>query len=226
VYREGSDPLVLIDTLGITCPLLARLANSTGNRDLLNQAIIQVDNFWAHGFQASTGLPYHGYANNGQKSGIVGWARGVGWAALGLAQTIVFSGNDPEVRDHLAPKLEGLLRVVSTRQLEDGAFAWQLDATEGPTDSSATGMLTYATALSVDRGLVNSREFETLVAGGTRALFNVESSGVIRGASGECLGVGCYPQVFGEYPWGTAAALLAASVADMSKWTNTEDSRA
>lgn len=212
VYREGR-PLIFIDSIGITCPLLIRLSHETGDQGLLAQALLQVENFWTQGFQASTGLPYHAFDSDGAKSGIVGWGRGVGWAVLGLAQMIEYSAGDRRVQEALVPKLEGLLRVAQRYQLEDGAFTWQLQATEGPTDSSATGMITYAAALGVRRGWIRRDEFSDGVSRGIQSLSNTEHNGIVRLASGECEGVGRYPQVYGEYPWGTAAYLLAASAA-------------
>lgn len=224
VYRERR-PYIFIDTIGITCPLLVRLAYETGDQGLLAQAMLQVENFWTQGFQASTGLPYHAFATDGAKSGIVGWGRGVGWAVLGLAQMIEFSAEDYRVQEALVPKLEGLLRVAQRYQLENGAFTWQLQATEGPTDSSATGMITYAGALGVSRGWISSDEFSDGVLRGLQSLSSTEHNGIIRLSSGECAGVGCYPQVYGEYPWGTAAYLLAASVADPKMVSRSKDAR-
>lgn len=211
VYREASSS-IFIDSIGITCPLLVRLARETGDPDLLSQAMLQVENFWTQGFQARTGLPYHAFTSDGVKSGIVGWGRGVGWAVLGLAQMIEFSGGDSRVREVLVDKLQSLLRVAHRYQKDDGAFAWQLQASEGPTDTSATGMITYAGALGIKRGWVDRDEFSSKVQAGIKSLSNSQCDGVVRFTSGECEGVGRYPQVYGEYPWGTAAYLLVASV--------------
>lgn len=54
-------------------------------------------------------------------------------------------------------------------QKQDGFFPWQLEAQEGPADTSATGMICAALKQGMALGVLSGEKYEkALTAGGTR----------------------------------------------------------
>lgn len=53
----------------------------------LREAQRQLGNFLRYGMDERSGLPYHGYdAESGEKRGIIGWGRAVGWLLMGISE--------------------------------------------------------------------------------------------------------------------------------------------
>ena len=95
---------------------------------------------------------------------------------------------------------------VEAYQRENGLYSWQLEAKEGPVDTSATAMILYAIARSLDTkvliGIHRSR-----MTRGRDALFQMVKDGKIDQCLAECQGFCLYPQVYGTYPWSLGPAL-------------------
>jgi len=95
-YRNDDSNNILIDSLGMICPLLCRYGDSRQNVEAVDIASQQLNNFFEFGFDSKTNLPYHGYNTDKKiKLGIIGWGRGVGWLMIGLVvhQLNCFKGN-------------------------------------------------------------------------------------------------------------------------------------
>lgn len=203
---------IYVDGIGMMCPFLSKYGAVFGDIKAMEIAILQIENMIKYGMDEKKNLPYHGFMyENKIKYGIIGWGRAVGWLLIGIAGTLPFVPADHEKYQGLTADFQKLLATVCLYQREDGAFSWQLEATEGPKDSSATAMIAWAALTALEKELILTEELKgscrnlvTLAAG---YLSQSEKDGKIYHCSRECLGFSQYPQVYGAYPWSLGPSL-------------------
>ena len=92
-------------------------------------------------------------------------------------------------------------------QKQDGFFPWQLEAQEGPADTSATGMICAALKQGMALGVLSGEKYEKALTAGGHALERSVREGLVYQCSGECEGFSQYPQRYGAYPWSLGPAL-------------------
>ena len=161
-----------------------------------------------------SGLPYHGYAllNEGaacEKRGVLSWGRSAGWLIMGLSEYVKGS----EVRE--GDKISSLVRwykelskTLLSYQRPEGGYGWQVQAVEGPLDTSATGMIVY--------GLLNGGDVKAEeVAASLKALLDNTEDGKVMSALSSCDDFGVHYQTYGNYPWGQGAALAALALGNI-----------
>lgn len=211
-YRPSQqNGYIFADGIGMVCPFLCKYGSTYGDMNAINLAVTQIQNFIDFGMDNKTGLPYHGYQyESGVKYGIIGWGRAVGWLMMGMAESLAYMETDRPSYEPIKQSYRRLVDKVEAYQLEGGLYSWQLGAKDGPVDTSATAMILYAIARSLDTkvliGIHKSRMMR-----GREALWNSVKDGKIYGCLAECQGFCMYPQVYGAYPWslGPALSLLA-----------------
>lgn len=205
-YRAGQDNgYVFVDTIGLACPFLYRYGTVLDRPETMEAAVKQIVNFLAYGMDADTGLPYHGYSvADDCKYGIIGWGRAVGWLlrGMGCCMTTQYGA------DRLREPYVKLTETVAPYQRRDGYFAWQLQAAEGPADTSATGMICAALRQGIGMGILDEAVYGQIVQAGRNALEKSEKNGRVYHCSGECEGFGQYPQRYDAYPWSLGPALM------------------
>lgn len=204
-YRPaGGEPYVFVDGVGLACPFLYQYGEEFDRQEYRELALRQIANFLSYGMDGTTGLPYHGYdTTDGCKYGIIGWGRAVGWLLRGMMGCMVSDYG----RERLSASCTGLMDVVLTYQRQDGYFSWQLQAAEGPADTSATGMICEALKRGLALGVFGGEKYENALLAGRRALEKSVRDGLVYQCSGECEGFSRYPQHYGAYPWSLGPAL-------------------
>lgn len=198
IYAEG---------IGMTCPFLCKYGSTYGDMNAVNLAVTQLQNFIQMGMDEKTGLPYHGYHyETGVKYGIIGWGQAVGWLMIGMAESLAYMEESRPSYEVIKQAYRRLVDKVEAYQLEGGLYSWQLGAKEGPVDTSATAMILYAIARSLDTkvliGIHKSRMMR-----GREALWGSVKEGKIYGGLAGSEGFGVYPQIYDAYPWSLAPAL-------------------
>ncbi len=198
---------IFADGIGMICPFLCKYGATYADMNAMNLAVTQLQNFIQFGMDEKTGLPYHGYQyESGVKYGIIGWGRAVGWLMIGMAESLAYLETTRPSYETIKQAYRRLVDKVEAYQLEGGLYSWQLSAKEGPVDTSATAMILYAIARSLDTkvliGIHKSRMMR-----GREALWNSVKDGKIYGCLAECQGFCMYPQVYGAYPWSLGPAL-------------------
>lgn len=206
-YRPaGGEPYIFVDSIGQACPFLYQYGDSFDRQEYRELALRQIVNFLSYGMDGATGLPYHGYdMTDGCKYGIIGWGRAVGWLLRGMAGCMMSEYG----RERLSASFVSLVDVVLGYQRQDGYFSWQLQAMEGPADSSATGMICAALKRGLELDIFGGERYENALLGGRRALEKAVRDGLVFQCSGECEGFSRYPQNYGAYPWSLGPALEA-----------------
>lgn len=212
-YRpKGSNKThIYIDSLGMICPFLCRYTALVKESKYAELAVVQLTNYLECGMDIHSNLPYHGYDSiSRDKLGIIGWGRAVGWMLIGLTDTLEYLTPNHLMYVFLKEELIKLIDTVLQYQKDNGSFSWQIEAFEGPSDSSATGMIGYSIMKAVYIGLI-SEKYCLEIEGMINYFYSVSEKGYINHSSAECRGMGMYPQVYGWYPWsqGPVNSILA-----------------
>lgn len=207
-YRPAQqNGYIFADAIGMACPFLCKYGATYGDLNATNLAVTQLGNFIEMGMDEKSGLPYHGFVyESGVKYGIIGWGRAVGWLMIGMAESLHYMDPARPSYEPIKQAYRRLVDKVEAYQLEGGLYGWQLGAKDGPVDTSATAMILYAIAESLeDKVLIGIHRSRMMR--GREALWNSVKDGRIYGCLAECLGFGLYPQVYGAYPWSLGPAL-------------------
>lgn len=214
IYRPGNPTHIYVDALGMVCPVLAHLGSLAGGDGGGKKAAEKTENigytracagflkdFLEKGMDEKSGLPYHGYdAESGEKMGIIGWGRAVGWLLMALSGSLAYMEDTGE-KEWLREQFEMLVLRTCVYQKEDGLFHWQLPATEGPSDTSATAMILYAVKQGVKNGSLREDHTEMMQRAEQGLCAHIRNGNVDQ-CLAECMGYAMYPQVYGTYPWG------------------------
>lgn len=205
LYRPANgDKTVFADGVGLAVPFLYRYGEIFGKEEYRELALRQIASFSDYGMDGVTGLPYHGYdMEEGCKYGIIGWGRAVGWLLRGMTGCMLSEYG----RKKVSAPYTALVERVLTYQRPDGCFSWQLQALDGPADTSATGLLCAAVKEGMELGVLAGEKYESALSAGKRALEKSVREGRVYNCSGECEGFSCYPQRYGAYPWSLGPAL-------------------
>lgn len=205
-YRAAqNNGYVFVDVIGLACPFLYRYGMVYHRSDAMELAVKQIVNFEAYGMDGSTGLPYHGYVvNTGYKYGIIGWGRAAGWLLRGMIGCMASEYG----AERLRVSYIGLVDAVLPYQHKDGYFSWQLQAVDGPVDTSATGMICAALEQGIKLHILTDPKYEQALQIGRNAIYRSSRDGQVYDCSGECEGFGQYPQRYGAYPWALGPALM------------------
>ncbi|MDD7027056.1 MAG: glycoside hydrolase family 88 protein [Lachnospiraceae bacterium] len=205
-YRKHHPTHIYVDGIGMMVPFLSRYGKIAGREEASSLAAEQLKLFWENGMDSKSGLPYHGYdTETKEKQGIIGWGRAVGWLALGLADSLEFLPADARKKE-LNEAFRCLVEAVMAYLREDGYFSWQLQAAEGPKDTSATAMIAYAVQKGIAVGAL-TEGYEKQLIGMEQAILKSVKEGRIYDCSGECEGFSQYPQIYGAYPWSLGPGL-------------------
>lgn len=196
---------IYVDAIGLACPFLYEYGRSYEKDEGMELAVKQIANFLAYGIDAATGLPYHGYdIATGDKYGIIGWGRSVGWLLRGMlgCMTTVYGA------ERLKEPYAELIDAALIWQRKDGYFSWQLQAVEGPADTSATAMICLALQEGIRARMLQGEGYQDALEKGIHALRKSTKNGRVYDCLGECEGFSRYPQQYGAYPWALGVALL------------------
>ena len=204
-YRPATgEPYIFVDSIGQACPFLYQYGETVDRQGYRELALCQIVNFLSYGMDGASGLPYHGYdMTDGCKYGIIGWGRAVGWLLRGMLGCMTSDYG----RERLEESCTALMDAVLPYQRQDGYFCWQLQAMEGPADTSATGMICAALKKGRSLGIFAGEKDENALRAGRRALEKSAVDGLVSQCSGECEGFSRYPQRYGAYPWSLGPAL-------------------
>lgn len=211
---------MFVDSVGMLCPFLAKYGKMAKNKEASQLAVHQIDEFLAMGMDVKSGLPWHAY-QDGKPYGLLGWSRGMGWLAVGLAATLAELPPENPDRVRLASRWNTLASLIASEQQENGLWSWAFMIPDAAADSSATAMFSWAFQTSVRNGDLPPA-FQGYVDRAVPGLLKcTNQDGAIGQSSWESGGPGHYPKIFGPQPFAqgltTAAIALNAGRLDSEK---------
>lgn len=214
-YRKNNPNIFYADLLGMVPQFLISYGIKEQDDAIVDWGIQQFTSFMENATDTKTGLPYHAYNDTkNEKLGIIGWGRAMGWIMTGLAESIISLGSKyPKEQKKLSEYYEKYLRVIEKYQRADGGISWQLQALEGPLDSSATAMILQSMCV-LNASLGIDKEFRQVMQGMFSCLDKCYVDGKVENCSAECGGIGVYPQNYGSFAWSVAPYIICKALTE------------
>jgi len=201
-YRINKPEVVLVDYLGMICPFLSRYGSTFNCEKASSLAGSLIQDFLRNGMDVKTSLPYHGFrSDNGERLGIIGWGRGVGWLLIGMVDTLAFLDRSSETFWDIINNFKTIIDSIIPYQDEKGYFKWLIAADKGHIDTSATAMIGYSIKRAIDLDFLNI-DYKPNAKIALEAIINSTREGQIFDSSAECQGIGEYPQRYEWNRWG------------------------
>lgn len=211
LLRPDGNRHIYVDCLYSDPPLFCRLAQITGEQRWFDEAVTYATEFWNVLADRDVPLLYHGYSDTlSEHIGLL-WGRGVGWALLGLVDTLADMPKTIGGHAALMKNLKGMARALKHLQSESGAWHTVLDHPETYLESSIACFVCAGLLKGMRTGLLDA-EFEECAGRSWDALLGAISP------SGQLLVSEATPEGdlksyqalgLGVFPWGQGSALRA-----------------
>jgi unsaturated rhamnogalacturonyl hydrolase len=202
---------IWIDCMDVDGPFLAALGRETGETMYFDQAAEELLGY-ARALQTGGGLFTHGFERDCGRNGQL-WARGNGWALMGLVDTLALLPRAHPTWAELHERLRALVGALAATQDASGLWHTVIDAPSTYLESTLAAMAAYALREGFDHGLIDAK-----VHGGTErraraAMHNeIAPDGTLQLVS-DATPVGALAtyatRPFGVFPWGQGPLLLA-----------------
>lgn len=204
-----------VDCLDVDAPFLVRLGRLTDDAGYIEQGLGEILGYTralqVETTDEDTGLFWHGYemdcGNNGQL-----WARGNGWALMGLVETLKLLPQSSVACRELGERLWRLCHALKRHQHLDGLWHTVITQTETYLESTLAVMAAFALREAFAAGLLSEDEFGEM-EGNARAAAHrcINEEGALALVSdatpvGELKMYATRP--FGVFPWGQGPLLL------------------
>jgi unsaturated rhamnogalacturonyl hydrolase len=199
-----------VDSMDVAPPFLARLSRKTGEPSPATEAMCELIGYARLLQDERTGLFVHGFeeacGTNGQH-----WARGNGWAVMGLVETLALLSGDVPFTNELRQRLAALLDGLAAHQHESGLWPTVLDHPDTPLESTLAAMTVCAIDRGRSSGLIDDRWGQMRDRARAAVLEHVSSDGALALVS-DATPVGelrmYVTRPFGVFPWGQGPLLL------------------
>jgi rhamnogalacturonyl hydrolase YesR len=211
LLRPDANQHVYVDCLYSDPPLFCGLAQVTGERKWFDVAAEYALEFWSVLVDAPTSLLYHGYSDaTGEPIGLL-WGRGVGWALLGLVDTLAELPEDVHRRAELLAHFQAMAAAMRDLQAKNGHWHTVLDHPETYLENSIACFMCAALLKAMRTGILDS-SFEPCARRSWHAFTSaISDAGQIAVSEATPEGdLSLYQSLkLGFYPWGQGPALRA-----------------
>ena len=202
---------IWVDCMDVDGPFLAALAHATGETAYFDQAAEELLGY-ARALQTDDGLLFHGFERDCGRNGQV-WARGQGWALMGLVDTLAMLPRTHPAWSELHQRLVALTDVLVATQDESGLWHTVIDAPETYLESTLAAMAAYALREAFTHRLLDSAAYRVMEVKARAAMHaQVAPDGSLHLVS-DATPVGALStyatRPFGIFPWGQGPLLLA-----------------
>lgn len=226
-YRpaHGND-LIFADSSGMVLPFLIRYGVIKRDDDAIDMGLRQIRAVMKYGIDPESGLPCHAYSLIGDEGKVPetvkrirntdangeypswcryapGWGRALGWIMYGFgmcAEVLDRYGAISPLEIQVQNEIHRHLTTLSGTALEyvrdDGLYGSIINDPSSVPDTSATAMIYYGQTRYGEGADV------------TNLLPYITSAGEVKGAQGECQGLGVYSDDYGSYPWSVGSVLM------------------
>jgi unsaturated rhamnogalacturonyl hydrolase len=214
-YHRGDTPgwrwQIWVDCMDVDGPFLATLAQATGEDRYFDQAAEELLGY-ARTLQTDDGLLFHGFERDCGRNGEL-WARGNGWALMGLVDTLILLPRAhrawPELHQRTIALADALVRA------QDASGMWHTVINDPATylESTLAAMAAYALREGMQRGVLDTPRYTEMERKARAAMHaQVAPDGVLQRVS-DATPIGARAtyatRPFGTFPWGQGPLLLA-----------------
>jgi rhamnogalacturonyl hydrolase YesR len=211
--QPGFKRQIWVDCMHVDGPFLARLG-------LFDDAADRVLSY-ARELQEPGGLFHHGWEADCGPNGEL-WARGNGWALMGMLDTLALLPGDHPSRAEICIRAHRLLRALESYQAADGL--WHTVITDETTyrETTLAAMLAVALREAAQAGAIDTSVYDRMrLSAEEGVLRNVNAEGELALVS-EATPIGerrmYATRRFGVFPWGQGPlVLLLCHLAETNK---------
>lgn len=214
-YHRGDTPgwrwQIWVDCMHVDGPFLAALAAATGEDRYYDQAADELLGY-ARTLQTDDGLFTHGFERECGRNGQL-WARGNGWALMGLVDTLALLPRAHPAWAELQQRTAALADALIPLQGGSGLWHTVLDDPATYLESTLAAMAASALHDAFHHGILDAERFGEMERRARSAMHaEVTADGVLQLVSdatpvGEHATYATRP--FGAFPWGQGPLLLA-----------------
>jgi unsaturated rhamnogalacturonyl hydrolase len=214
-FHRGDTPgwrwQIWVDCMDVDGPFLASLAHATGEDCYFDQAAQELLGY-ARALQDDGGLLYHGFERDCGRNGLL-WARGNGWALMGLVDTLVLLPRAHASWEELHQRLVRLVDALALVQTPSGLWHTVVDDPATYLESTLAAMTAYALREAFDFGLLDAQRYGDVERKARAAMHEaMGADGTLKLVS-DATPVGALAtyatRPFGIFPWGQGPLLLA-----------------
>ena len=214
-YHRGDTPgwrhQIWVDSMDIDGPFLAALGQVSGEERYFDQAVAELLGY-ARTLQTDGGLLHHGFEREAGRNGQL-WARGNGWALMGLVDTLAALPREHPAWSELQQRTVALADALATSQHESGLWHTVINDPTTYLESTLAAMTAYALHESFAHGLLETARYEATERRARTAMHSqISPDGALQLVS-DATPVGEHStyatRPFGVFPWGQGPLLLA-----------------
>jgi len=202
---------IWVDCMDVDGPFLAALAQVTGEASYADQAVEELLGY-ARALQIESGLLFHGFERDCGRNGQL-WARGQGWALMGLVDTLAMLPRVHPGWAELHDRLVALAGALAATQAEDGRWHTVVDHPETYLESTLAAMAAYALREAFAHGLLDAEVHGAMEAKARAAMHREVGAGGGLKLVSDATPIGALAtyatRPFGVFPWGQGPLLLA-----------------
>ena len=213
-YHRGDTPgwrhQIWVDCMDIDGPFLAALAHATSEDRYFEQAVSELLGY-ARTLQSDSGLLFHGFERDCGKNGEL-WARGNGWALMGLVDTLTLLPRSHPAWNELQQRTVALADALADTQAASGLWHTVLNDPATYLESTLATMAAYALREAITHGVLDARYEEMEHKARAAMHTQIAADGTLQLVS-DATPVGARAvyatRPFGTFPWGQGPLLLA-----------------
>lgn len=214
-YHRGDTPgwrhQIWVDCMDIDGPFLAALAEATGEGAYYDQAAGELLGY-ARTLQTGGGLLHHGFERDAGRNGQL-WARGNGWALMGLVDTLAVLPRTHPAWPELQQRTAALVDALAAAQDETGLWHTVIDDPGTYLESTLAAMTAYALHEAFAHSLLDGARYEATERRARAAMHSqIAENGALQLVS-DATPVGEHStyasRPFGVFPWGQGPLLLS-----------------
>jgi unsaturated rhamnogalacturonyl hydrolase len=214
-YHRGDTPgwrwQIWVDCMDVDGPFLASLAQATGEERYFDQAVGELLGY-LRTLQAESGLLFHGFERDCGRNGEL-WARGNGWALMGLVDTLILLPRSHSAWSELQQRTVALVDALARAQHSSGLWHTVINDSETYLESTLATMAAYALRAGIAHGVLEESRHATMEHRARTAMHGqIAPDGKLQLVS-DATPVGARAvyatRPFGTFPWGQGPLLLA-----------------
>jgi unsaturated rhamnogalacturonyl hydrolase len=213
-YHRGDTPgwrwQIWVDCMDVDGPFLAALAHATGDDKYFDQAVGELLGY-ARTLQTDSGLLFHGFERYCGRNGEL-WARGNGWALMGLIDTLILLPRSHRAWNELQQRTIALTDALADSQDASGMWHTVMNDPDTYLESTLATMAAYALHEAFKHGVLDSSRYQEMERKAREAMHAHVKDGTLLLVS-DATPVGARAvyatRPFGTFPWGQGPLLLA-----------------